>query len=126
MTPAAGQGALVLQTRRGDAEAKAACAAISDESALIELTAERAAVAALEADCTSPVGISARRRGERLTVAGYAGLSDGSQWVRDELAADAGGAAEAGAELARRMLAAGAAELLGREAAAGADPGARR
>ncbi|MGZ8665799.1 MAG: hydroxymethylbilane synthase [Solirubrobacterales bacterium] len=127
MTPAAGQGALVLQARRGEAEPKAACAAISDESALIELTAERAAVAALEADCTSPVGISARRRGERLTVAGYAGLSDGSEWVRDELAADAGRAAEAGSELAARMLAAGAAELLRREAAsAGAARGAER
>jgi hydroxymethylbilane synthase len=127
MIPAAGQGALVLQARRGEAEAKAACAAVSDESALVELTAERAAVAALEADCTSPVGISARRRGEELTVAGYVGLSDGSEWVRDELAADAGQAAEVGAELARRMLAAGAAELLGREAAAlGTDPGAGR
>ncbi len=127
MVPAAGQGALVVQTRRGDEEAKAACAAISDESALIELTAERAAVAALEADCTSPVGISARRRGERLTVAGYAGLANGSQWVRDELATEAERAAEAGAELAGRMLAAGAAALLGTESAsAGADPGAER
>jgi hydroxymethylbilane synthase len=127
MTPAAGQGALVLQARRGEAEAKAACAAISDESALIELTAERAAVAALEADCTSPVGISARRRGQLLTVAGYVGLADGSQWVRDELSAEAGKAGEAGAELAGRMRAAGATELLGSEAAAaGGDRGGRR
>ncbi len=127
MTPAAGQGALVLQARRGEEEPKAACAAISDEAALVELTAERAAVAALEADCTSPVGINARSRDGRLTVAGFVGVADGSEWVRDEVSADAEQAAETGAELARRLLAAGAGELLRTEAeAAGGGPGGRR
>ncbi len=116
MTPAAGQGALVLQARRGEEEIRGACAAVSEESALVELTTERAAVAALAADCTSPVGVHARSDGERLAVAAFVGLADGSEWVRDEVEGDPGQAAETGAELARRLLAAGAGELLRRAA----------
>src|SRR5437764_1237983 len=37
MTPSAGQGAIALQTREDDAEAREAAAAISDEAALTEL-----------------------------------------------------------------------------------------
>jgi hypothetical protein len=47
---------------------------------------------------------------------GFAGLPDGSAWVADEVTWEPGGA-EAGAELARRMLVAGAGDLL-REAEA--------
>ncbi len=60
MTPAAGQGALALQVREGAAEAVAFAASITDRSALVELTAERAAVAALDATCDTPVGVCAR------------------------------------------------------------------
>jgi hydroxymethylbilane synthase len=60
MTPAAGQGALVLQARADDGEAIAVAAPIGDETALSELTAERAAVALLEATCATPIGVHAR------------------------------------------------------------------
>ena len=45
LTPAAGQGSLALEARRDDADAAAAAARITDHDALVELTAERAAVA---------------------------------------------------------------------------------
>lgn len=112
MTPAAGQGALALQTREDDGEAREAAAAISDESALSELTAERAAVAGLDASCNTPIGICARRNGDRLTLNGFAGLPDGSIWVRDSFDADAGDPAAAGADLAQRMQSMGAAHIL--------------
>ncbi len=121
MTPAAGQGALILQARRGEAEAREACAAISDESALVELAAERAAVAALGADCTSPVGIHARSADGRVSLGAYVGLADGSEWVRDEVEGNAEQAMETGVELAGRLLAAGGGELLRR--AAGTEQG---
>jgi hydroxymethylbilane synthase len=60
MTPAAGQGALVLQTRADDEDAIEAAAAIGDERALRELTAERAVVALLDATCATPIGVHAR------------------------------------------------------------------
>ncbi len=114
MTPAAGQGALALQCREDDSEALEAAARISDEGALCELTAERAAVTALDASCNTPIGIHARRDGGRIRIQGFAGMPDGSEWVRDRIDGDAGDPAAVGAELAQRMIAAGASEILDR------------
>jgi hydroxymethylbilane synthase len=119
LTPAPGQGCLALEARRADAETAAAAAAISDPAALTELTAERAATRSLGASCETPVGICARLGAGRLTVSGYAGLADGSEWVRDEVAGDPEQPAALGDALAERMLAAGAREILRRAEEAG-------
>lgn len=112
MTPAPGQGTLAIEARADREDAAAAAAEITDPTGLIELTAERAAVAGLEATCNTPVGIHARLDGERLELAGFAGLPDGSRWVRDALWGTPDQPAALGAELAERMLAAGAREVL--------------
>ena len=114
ITPAAGQGALALQARADDAEAGDAAAQVTDRVALVELTAERAAVSALAATCNTPVGICARLEGGELTVSGFAGLPDGSEWVRDRVAGDPGQPAALGKALADRMLSAGARDILAR------------
>ena len=114
MTPAAGQGSLALEARRADSTAAQQAAGISDHDALVELTAERAAVAALDATCHTPVGICARVENGELAMLGFAGLPDGSEWVRDRVAGDPEQPAALGQALAERMLAAGAGELLER------------
>jgi hydroxymethylbilane synthase len=114
MTPCAGQGALVLQTRVGDETAENAAAGIGEREALLELTAERAVVTLLEATCASPIGVRATLGGERVAVEAYVGLPDGSEWVRDRVEADAAEPALAGALLAERLLGAGAEEILAR------------
>ena len=114
ITPAAGQGALALEGRREDTKAAAAAARISDHDALIELTAERAAVRAIEATCYTPVGIRAHLEGGELELRGYAGLPDGSEWVRDRVAGNPEQPAALGEALAQRMLAAGARYILTR------------
>ena len=114
MVPAPGQGSLALQARAGDADTATAAAGISDREALVEFTAERAATAALEATCETPLGICARHLDGTLAVAGYAGLPDGSEWVRDALRGDPEQPAALGDALAERMLAAGAGEILER------------
>jgi hydroxymethylbilane synthase len=114
MIPAAGQGCLALESRRGDVSAAAAAAAITDRAALVELTAERAAVGALEASCHTPVGVHARLGEDELAIEGYAGSPDGSEWVRDRVAGDPEQPAALGQALAERMRAAGAAEILER------------
>jgi hydroxymethylbilane synthase len=113
MTPAAGQGALVLQTREGDGAA-AAVAAIGDETALRELTAERAVVSLLDATCATPIGVHARVEGDRILADAFVGLPDGSEWIRDRVEGTAAEPALLGAELAQRLLATGARELLAR------------
>jgi len=114
MVPAPGQGSLALQARAGDAAAAAAAAAISDHDALVEFTAERAATAALGASCETPLGICARHLEGTLAIAAYAGLPDGSEWVRDAIRGNPEQPAALGDALAERMLSAGAAEILER------------
>ena len=121
LTPAAGQGALALEARREDAGTRAAAGSLTDEAALVELTAERAAVTELDATCHTPVGVHARLDGEGLGIEAFVGLPDGSDWVRDAVAGDAEDPVALGLELARRLLAAGAGEILER-----ADGGAVR
>jgi hydroxymethylbilane synthase len=116
MVPAAGQGALALQVRSGDEENAAAARAIGDQQAFTELRAERACFTRLEADCSTPIGVHARCSGAILLIGAFVGLPDGAEWIRDELEADPGNPEAAGRELAKRLLGAGAAELLARAA----------
>jgi hydroxymethylbilane synthase len=110
--PAPGQGVIAIQARTGSPAASAALAA-SHARTLACLRAERAAVRELDATCHTPVGIHAEVVAEGLRMQGFAGLPDGSAWLVDAVAGTAEEAAEAaGAQLARRMLAAGAADLL--------------
>jgi hydroxymethylbilane synthase len=117
MVPAAGQGALAVQVRSGDEETAAAVRAIGDAVSFAELRAERACFTRLDADCSTPIGVHARVDGERLRIGAFIGLPDGGEWIRDELTADASDPETAGAELAKRLLGAGAADLLARAAA---------
>jgi hydroxymethylbilane synthase len=114
MTPAAGQGALVLQARRDDTASLEAGAAINDERALRELTAERAVVALLDATCATPIGVHARVDEGRIEIASFVGLPDGSEWIRDQIDGDAEEPAAAGALLAERLLGGGARDILDR------------
>ncbi|HEY7255201.1 MAG TPA: hydroxymethylbilane synthase [Solirubrobacterales bacterium] len=114
MTPAAGQGALLLQARADDEEALEAAARVGDERALLELSAERAVVALLDATCASPIGVHAAVDGERVRVEAFVGLPDGSEWVRDRIELEVEQPAAAGALLAGRLLAAGARDILER------------
>jgi hydroxymethylbilane synthase len=108
--PAPGQGTLALQVRRTDEKV---LTPLHDTAAFIMLMAERAAVAALGASCHTPVGVHASLDGGELRMRGYAGRPDGSAWVLDDLVASAEEPDEVGRKLAVRMLAAGAAEILG-------------
>jgi hydroxymethylbilane synthase len=114
MVPAAGQGALALQVRAGDTATIEMVARVLDFDAARELTAERAAVALLEASCATPVGVHARVEGERLGIDAFVGLPDGSEWLRDHVEGEAADPASAGVLLAKRLLSAGARDLLDR------------
>jgi hydroxymethylbilane synthase len=96
--PAPGQGVLALQARAGERRA----AHLNHAETFACLAAERAAVRVLEADCHTPVGVHAA--GGRMRA--FVGRPDGSAWVTDEI-----GSLD-GEELGRRLLAAGAREIL--------------
>jgi len=121
LTPAPGQGALALEARDDAGAAAAAAAGLTDREALVELSAERAVVAGLEASCDTPVGVCARHDDGVLLIRGYAGLPDGSEHVYDEVRGDPGQPVGLGEALVERMLGAGAGELLERASAGETD-----
>lgn len=116
MTPAAGQGSLLLQIRAEDEEALRAVDPTVDEAALRELTAERTVIALLGATCASPIGVHGRvdAQHDRMRLDAFVGLPDGSEWIRDQVEGDSTEPTTLGAELAKRLLGAGAREILDR------------
>jgi hydroxymethylbilane synthase len=58
--PAAGQGCLGIETRRDDAETRAAVAFLDDDDTRFAVTAERAALAELGGGCQVPIGVYCR------------------------------------------------------------------
>jgi hydroxymethylbilane synthase len=116
--PAPGQGLLALQTRVDD-PAAALAGALESGVARSRLEAERALVEELDTSCHTPVGAHAQVDAGRIALQAFVGLPDGSEWISDRLVADAAEARAAGRELAARMLAAGAGELLRRASAVG-------
>jgi hydroxymethylbilane synthase len=108
LVPAAGQGCLAVTTRAGE---ESLVAAIDHGASRRALLAERSVVRALDADCHTPVGAHAvAAPGGQLSLRAFVGAPDGSAWVRDELEGD--DAEALGAEVARRLLSAGAREVL--------------
>lgn len=104
--PAPGQGALLVQARAGDKRARK----LNDSEAERCVIAERALASHLNATCHTPLGASTLpASGTDVTLSAWVGLPDGSHWIADELT---GPAEHIGAQVAERMLAAGARELL--------------
>ncbi len=116
MTPAAGQGSLLLQIRDGDEAALRMVEPIADGPALRELTAERTVVSLLGATCNSPLGVQGRIEPSsgRMRLDAFVGLPDGGEWVRDGIDGDSSEPTLLGAQLAQRLLGAGAREILDR------------
>jgi hydroxymethylbilane synthase len=111
LVPAAGQGALLIEGRPG-AVARESLRALRDPEAIACVTAERELVQALGASCNTPVGAHARpHAGGQLELVAWVGLPDGSQWIRDRVAGPPTGL---GREVADRLLAVGAGDLLAR------------
>jgi hydroxymethylbilane synthase len=106
LIPAAGQGALALEARPGIT----ALDGLSDPGATACVSAERALTAALGASCNSAVGAHATLAGDgELVLSAWVGRPDGSEWISDRAYGSAG---DVGGEVAERLTAVGAAELL--------------
>jgi hydroxymethylbilane synthase len=111
--PAPGQGALALEGRSDDEAAAEAAGRLSDPATLAALLAERALARELGADCHTALGAHAGvLEGGGLRLRGWVGLPDGSAWACDERDGEQARAEELGAEVAGRLRAVGADELL--------------
>ncbi|MFY9720086.1 MAG: hydroxymethylbilane synthase [Candidatus Cybelea sp.] len=69
IVPAAGQGALVAETLTGDASlAELLCSTSDDADSRLCILCERAALRAMHAGCSAPIGVHARLLQERMIV----------------------------------------------------------
>ncbi len=117
LLPAAGQGALAIESTIDAPVAQALRAALNDEATERAVVAERAALGELGAGCTAPVGLYGSFEGDELVLRGSIGAEEGAP----ALVAERRGrchsieeAEELGRGLARLLFERGAARLLGR------------
>jgi hydroxymethylbilane synthase len=83
MLPAPAQGAVGIETRSGDDRTAPLIRVIDDPETHKSILAERAFLAALSADCRSPVAALAARDGEKFLLRGQIFAPDGSELVDD-------------------------------------------
>jgi hydroxymethylbilane synthase len=110
--PAPGQGALGIECRSERSDLAAILRALDHAPTAACVRAERALSRALAGSCQLPLGAYAQSEGARLRLRGLVASPDGSRLVRDELTAEASDPEALGAELAARLRAHGAAEIL--------------
>jgi hydroxymethylbilane synthase len=83
MCPAAGQGALGIEIRAGDAVTRQHLAFLDDAAARATTTCERALLNKLGGGCQVPIGASAEMRGGKLHLEGIVAHPDGTQVLRE-------------------------------------------
>ena len=83
MCPAAGQGALGIEIREGDAKTRELLGFLNDPSARAATTCERALLNSLGGGCQVPIGAFAERRNGKLHLESIVADPDGSKVLRD-------------------------------------------
>jgi hydroxymethylbilane synthase len=110
--PAIGQGALGLEVREGDRKTMDILQWLNHEPTEWTVRAERALLKELGGGCQVPMAAYSRLEENQIHLLGMVADLDGSRMIRDEMTADRSQAAEMGAALGRRLLEAGAGEIL--------------
>jgi len=110
--PAPGQGALGIECRADRADLFDLMRALHDSATDACVRAERALSRALAGNCQLPLGAFGELEGGRLRLRGFVASKDGKAFVRAELTADARDPEALGTELAARLRAQGATEIL--------------
>jgi hydroxymethylbilane synthase len=113
--PAPGQGTLALEGRAGEEATRRAVEKITDRAALACLLAERALARDLGAGCHTPLGaLAVPLPAGEMRLSAWIGLPDGSAWAADEMGGAIDAPEDLGSEVAARLAAAGAGEMLRR------------
>ena len=102
--PAAGQGALAIETRAGDSVVSNLLSAIHHEATACEVSAERAFLAELGGGCSVPAGAYAEIEGESMRLVGMFAQSDGDSIQRVTLTGDRSQPEELGKRVANKIL----------------------
>ena len=111
--PAAGQGALALETRQGDETATAAAARLHHVATAVATAAERRVMTALGGGCDAAIGVhAAQQDAETFGITAVVLSKDGQRCLRETGESNAEGLSSQADALAARLLDSGAGELL--------------
>jgi hydroxymethylbilane synthase len=112
MCPAAGQGALAVETRADGGRAQQVCALMDHAATRAAVTAERAVLAGLGGGCQVPIGAYAEVRDGQMTLQAVVVSPSGESIVRHEASGPVSDAERLGKETALRLLESGARAIL--------------
>jgi hydroxymethylbilane synthase len=110
--PAVSQGAIAIETRLTDPEVDFFIDQINHTATLNAVVAERAFLAHLQGGCQVPLGCYSKVENGILTLSGFVASIDGKRHIREIASGAILKGAEIGVELAEKMLAKGADQIL--------------
>ena len=109
---AVGQGALGIECRIEDPEILGFIQALQHQPTAYRCHAERSFLRELEGGCQVPIGVNTNIDGDNLTLVGMVSSLDGQRLVTDTITGLATNAEQIGIDLAHRLKAQGAQEIL--------------
>ncbi|HYM77232.1 MAG TPA: hydroxymethylbilane synthase [Candidatus Dormibacteraeota bacterium] len=112
MCPAAGQGALGIEIREGDAKTRALLGFLNDPAARAATTCERALLNSLGGGCQVPIGAFAEMKSGKLHLESIVADPDGSKLLRDSRDGTIEDAEKLGNEAGAALLARGGDKIL--------------
>lgn len=110
--PAIGQGALGIETRKGDKAVEERIEFLNDPPSAFAISAERAFLKKLEGGCQVPIAAFAQVIDSKLHINGLVGTVDGKKLIKHHLDGTTDQAVSLGTELAEILLKKGAREIL--------------
>lgn len=112
VVPAVGQGLIVIETRQDNAEARELIAFLDDPATATCVRAERTFSDTIGGGCQVPMGAYAVLNGDDMKLTAVVASVDGARVLRDEIEGPAAAGDKLALELAGRLMAAGAREIL--------------
>jgi hydroxymethylbilane synthase len=110
--PAIGQGALGIETRRGDEEVEKKIQFLNDPVSSVAVSAERAFLKRLGGGCQVPIAALGWATGSLFQIDGMVGTIDGKRLIKCHLKGPLEKAELLGTELAEALLSKGAGDIL--------------
>jgi hydroxymethylbilane synthase len=110
--PAVAQGAVGVECREGDPQLRELVGRLNHALTRSAVEAERTLLRELEGGCQVPIGAWARAEGERFILEACVMSIDGKIYLRDQIEGRESEASTLGSTLAKRLLQAGADQIL--------------
>jgi hydroxymethylbilane synthase len=110
--PAIGQGALGIETRKGDEAVEGQIGFLNDPASAIAVSGERAFLKRLEGGCQVPIAAYGQISGGTLHLEGLVGTMDGRRLIQHRVEGPTERAESLGIQLAEILLNRGAREIL--------------